>query len=154
MSKKTNDLVSNRKAFHDYEILQTDEAGIVLLGTEIKSLRSHGGALQDSYILIIKDELWLINSSIAPYKYGSSNNHEERRKRKLLMHKKEIEKLKKLTQDKGITLIPLCMYLKKGRVKVKVGVAKGKKVYDKRAKIKEREEKRTIQRVIKEQKDY
>ena len=154
MAKQSSELVSNRKAFHDYEILETFEAGIALLGSEIKSLRDHGGSLQDAYVIVEKGELWLISSSIAPYKYGASFNHEDRRKRKLLMHKREIDKLKRLTQEKGVTLIPLSFYLKKGRVKVKVGVAKGKKAYDKRAKIKERDEKRTIQRIIKEQKDY
>jgi len=154
MAKQSSELVSNRKAFYSYEVLETFEAGIALLGTEIKSLRDHGGALQDAYVTVDNAELWLINSSIAPYKYGGSFNHEERRKRKLLMHRREIEKLKRLTQEKGIALIPLSLYLKKGKVKVKLAVAKGKKAYDKRAKIKEREEKRAIQRVIKEQKDY
>lgn len=148
MSEK--ELVGNRKAFHDYEILQTLEAGLMLLGTEIKSLRANGGSLQDSFVIVEKDELWLINSSIAPYSFGGSYNHEERRKRKLLVHKVEFYKLKKQLQEKGLSLIPLSIYLKNGIAKIKIAVAKGKKSYDKRAKLKEKEEKRTIDRSIKE----
>src|SRR5262249_40392872 len=93
--KKTDpELVSNRKAGHDYEILETFEAGIVLLGTEIKSLRAHGGSLQDAYVDVRGHELWLVNSSIAPYSFGNIHNHVERRERRLLMHKREIEKLR------------------------------------------------------------
>lgn len=147
--KSSSDLVSNRKAKHDYEILETYEAGIVLLGTEIKSLRDHGGSLQDSYVVINKREAFLKNASIAPYKYGNVFNHEERRERKLLLHKKEIEKLKKLIEQKGLTLIPLAMRLKKGYVKVIVAVAKGKKLHDKRSSSKEKEHRREMQRSLK-----
>ena len=153
MSKKKSDaeLVSNRRATHDYEILETYEAGIVLVGTEIKSLRSHGGSLQDSYVLISESgDAILKNASIAPYKFGSIYNHEERRERKLLLHKREILKLRTSSQEKGLTLIPLGMYLKNGYVKVKIAVAKGKRAYDKRASIKEREHKRDIDRAMKE----
>jgi SsrA-binding protein len=145
MSKSPNDLVSNRKAFHDYEILDTYEAGVVLLGTEIKSLRNHGGSLQDAYVDVKGAALWLMNASIAPYHFGNIHNHEERRPRKLLMHKNEIEKLRKQTSEKGLTLIPLAIYLnKKGIAKVRVAVAKGKKAYDKRAALKERESRRQM----------
>jgi SsrA-binding protein len=153
MSKKKSDseLVSNRRATHDYEILETYEAGIVLLGTEIKSLRGHGGSLQEAYILVsTSGEVILKNASIAPYKFGSIYNHEEKRERKLLLHKREIAKLKTLSQEKGLTLIPLSLYLKQGFVKVKVAVAKGKRAYDKRASLKEREHKRDIDRAMKE----
>lgn len=143
------DLVSNRKAFHDYEILETYEAGIVLLGSEIKSLRDNGGSLQDSYVEIKDDELWLINSSIISYKFSASFTHEERRKRKLLMHKTEIVKLKRKVQEKGMTIIPISIYLKDGRAKVKIAIAKGKKAYDKRAHLKEKSEKREIQKALK-----
>jgi len=143
------DLVSNRKAFHDYEIIQTFEAGIVLLGTEIKSLRDHGGSLQDSFVDIKDDELWLINSSIAPYKFSGAYAHENRRKRKLLMHKKEINKIKRLIQEKGITIIALAIYLKNSRAKVKIAIAKGKKPYDKRAKLKEKAQQKEIQKALK-----
>ena len=147
---KTKDLVSNRRAHHDYEILETFEAGIALLGTEIKSLRDHGGSLQDSYITVKQNELWLINSSIAPYKHGTAHNHEEKRERKLLMHKKEIAKLKKYSSERGMSIVPLALYLKKGIVKVKVATAKGKKAYDKRQSIKEREMNKSMQHALKE----
>ena len=153
MAKKNSDseLVSNRKATHDYEILETYEAGIVLLGTEIKSLRTHGGSLQDAYVLITEaGDPILKNASIAPYRFGNLFNHEERRDRKLLLHKREIAKLQSLSQEKGLTLIPLGMYLKNGYVKVKVAIAKGKRSYDKRAALKEREHKRDIDRAMKD----
>ena len=150
MNDKPNDLVSNRRARHDYEILDTQEAGIALQGTEIKSLRDNGGSLQEAYVKVIRNELWLIGSSIAPYKYGSIYNHDERRDRKLLMHKREIAKLQTAVQEKGLTLIPLAMYLKNGRVKVKIAVAKGKKTVDKRETIKERDEKRRMEKALKQ----
>jgi SsrA-binding protein len=145
----TKELASNKKAFFNYEILETFEVGIVLVGTEIKSLRNHGGSLQDAYIQIEKKELWLIGSSIAPYKFGNIHNHEERRKRKLLAHKKEISRIQASIQEKGLTCVPLSMYLKNGRVKLKIGLAKGKKLHDKRETIKEREDQRTIQKMLK-----
>lgn len=145
-----SELVSNRKAFHDYEILETIEAGISLLGTEVKSLRDHGGSLQDSYILIsTNNDALLKNCSIAHYKFGNIHNHEERRDRKLLLHKREILLLKSKSQEKGLTLIPLSMYLSKGFVKVKIGVAKGKKDYDKRQALKTKEHKKSIDRAMK-----
>ena len=152
MGKKKNvsDLVSNRRAFHNYEILETFEGGIALLGTEIKSLRNNGGHLQDAYIMVSGSKVLLKNASIAPYRFGNIHNHEERRDRELLLHKREIHKLKVVTQEKGLTLIPLALYLKKGFVKVKIGVAKGKKSYDKRAAIKEREHKRSMDRAMKD----
>ena len=147
MSKPSNELVSNRKAFHDYEVLDTYEAGVMLLGTEIKSLRNHGGSLQDAYVDVRGSSIWLINASIAPYNFGNIHNHEERRPRKLLMHKGEIVKLKKQVAEKGLTLIPLGIYLnKKGIAKVKVAIAKGKKAYDKRAAQKDRDSQREMQR--------
>lgn len=146
------DLVSNRRAFHDYEILETFEAGIVLLGTEIKSLRNHGGSLQDAYVDLRKGELWLINSSIAPYAFGNIMNHPERRERKLLMHHREIDYMKKLTQEKGLLLIPLAIFLnKRGIAKIKFASAKGKKDYDKRAAIKKREDTRAIERAARQE---
>lgn len=148
--KSESELVSNRRARHDYEILETYEAGIALQGTEIKSLRNHGGSLQDSFVQITKGEAWLKNCSIAPYSFGNIHNHEERRDRKLLLHKKEIDKLKRSIDQKGLTIIPLAIYLSKGRAKVKIGVARGKKQHDKRSSIKEREQKRSIERAMKE----
>jgi SsrA-binding protein len=144
------DLVSNRKAFHNYEISDTFEAGIVLLGTEIKSLRIGGGSLQDAYVIFHHGVMWLKNASIAPYKFGSVFNHEERRERKLLLHKRETLKLRAATDEKGLTIIPLAIYLKNGFAKVKIGIAKGKKAHDKRASIKEREHKRAIDRALSE----
>ncbi len=148
---KNNDLVSNRKAFHNYEVLDTLEAGIVLQGTEIKSLRDHGGNLQDAFIIIDNNEAFLKNASIAPYKFGNTFNHTEKRTRKLLLHKKEISKFKKALEQKGLTIIPLSMYLKKGYVKVKIATARGKKKYDKREAVKKREQSRSIERSMKEQ---
>lgn len=146
---ETKEIVSNRRAFFDYEILKSYEAGIVLQGTEVKSLRGGGGSLQESYVRILGDEVFLIGSSIALYRHGNIHNHEERRDRKLLLHKSEIDKLKSFVEEKGMTLIALSLYWKEGRVKVSVGCCKGKKQYDKRAAIKERDDKRTIAREIK-----
>lgn len=144
------DLVSNRKAFHDYEILETFEAGIVLMGTEVKSLRNHEASLQEAYVAVTDGELWLLNCSINPYRFGNIYNHEERRPRKLLMHHKEIVRLASMIQEKGITVIPLAFYLAHGKIKIKIAAARGKKHYDKRASIKERDDKRNIQRAMKD----
>jgi len=149
MQKKEGELVSNRRAFHDYEILETFEAGIALLGTEIKALRDNTGSLQEAYITIDKDQAFLKNSSIPPYRYGNIYNHEEKRERKLLLHKREIASLKKVSQEKGLTIIPLSFYLKNGRVKVKIAVGRGKKAYDKRAALKAKEHARAISRAMK-----
>jgi SsrA-binding protein len=149
MAKSTPspELVSNRKAGHDYEILETFEAGIILQGTEIKSLRNHGGSLQDAYVDVRGPDLMLLNCSIAPYTFGNLFNHEDKRPRKLLMHKKEIEKLRNTVIQKGLSLIPLSIYSnKKGIAKVKIALAKGKKSYDKRAALKEREDRRSMER--------
>lgn len=147
---KYNDLVSNRKAFHDYEIMETFEAGMILLGSEVKALRESNGSLQDAYVLVSGDEVLLKNASIAPYAQAAMFGHEERRARRLLLHKREINKLLKATQDKGITIIPLAIYLKKGFIKIKIATARGKKAYDKRASIKAREDKRAIERAMKQ----
>ena len=149
MTDKPKELVSNRKATFNYEILDTFEAGIVLAGTEIKSLRDNGGSLQDAYLKIIAHEIWLVGCHIAPYRYGNIYNHEERRERKLLMHKREINALKVASQEKGLALIPLSFYLIKGRVKVRIAIAKGKKVADKRQTIKERDDNRRISQAMK-----
>jgi SsrA-binding protein len=143
------ELVRNRRAYHDYEILETYEAGIALVGTEIKSLRAHGGNLAEAYVKVIRNELWLIGASIAPYRFGNIHNHEERRDRKLLMHKKEIEHLKTVVQQKGLTLVPIALYLKKGRVKLSIGYGRGKKKEDKRQSLIEREKKREMDRAVK-----
>lgn len=147
--KHANDLASNRRAFHDYEILETFEAGLVLTGTEIKSLRNGGGNLQEGYVKALGGALWLIGASIAPYSFGGVYNHEERRDRKLLMHKREIARLQEAVSQKGLTLVPLALYLNKGKVKLKLGLAKGKKRHDKRSSLIEKESQRDMQRAIK-----
>jgi SsrA-binding protein len=146
---KQHDLVSNRKAGFSYEILETFEAGIALLGTEIKSLREGGGSLQEAFIKEEGGELWLYGCMISPYKYGNIHNHEERRPKKLLMHKREIAKLATAVHIKGFALIPLAFYLKNGRVKAKVAIGRGKKMHDKREAVKERDVERQIRREYK-----
>ena len=137
---------TNRKAYHDYFIEETYEAGITLLGTEVKSLREGKANLKDSYALIKGNEIFLLNCHISPYSHGNIQNHDPLRTRKLLLHRKEINKLwGKLTQ-KGLTLIPLKIYFKKGKAKVEIGLAKGKRKYEKRESIKEKEAKREIER--------
>lgn len=149
MSEKPNDLVSNRRATFNYEILDTFEAGIALKGTEIKSLRNNGGTLQDAYVKVIDSEAWLVGCHIAPYRFGNIHNHEERRDRKLLLHKREIERIEISVSQKGLAVIPLALYLKNGRVKVRIAFAKGKKAHDKRHAIQERDEKREMGRMMK-----
>ncbi len=150
MKKKNKaEIATNRQAFYHYEILETFEAGIVLLGTEIKSLRENSATLRDAYVVIDHHEPFLKNASIVPYQLGNRYNHLEKRDRKLLLHKNEILKLKRLIEQKGLTIIPLAIYLKKGYAKIKIGAARGKKEYDKRSSIKEREEKRLIQKALK-----
>ncbi len=150
MAKKfDSELVSNRKASYDYEILDTWEAGVILQGTEVKSLKNHGGNLQDSYVIISGSKVILKNASISPYSFGNIRNHEEKRDRLLLLHKNEILKLKEASERKGLTLIPLALYLKKGLIKVKLAVAKGKKSYDKREALKTKEHKKSMDRALK-----
>ncbi|GAG10773.1 unnamed protein product [marine sediment metagenome] len=147
---KPKDFVSNRRAFHDYHILETFEAGIALLGSEVKSLRDSQGSLQDAYVVLSGGEAILKSAYIAPYAQAAMFGHEERRSRKLLLHKRELAKLAKATRETGVTIIPLAIYPKKGFIKVKIGIAKGKKSYDKRAALKEKEEKRSIEREMKQ----
>lgn len=143
------ELCTNRRAKYDYLISDTYEAGIVLQGTEIKSLRNHGGSLQEAYVKLIKGELWLVGAYIAPYSFGNIHNHEERRDRKLLVHKKELYRLETATKEKGMTLVPITLYLKGGRAKLKFGLGKGKKHQDKRQTLIEREKKREMDRAMK-----
>jgi len=150
-SKKTPDnvLAQNRKARHDYAVTETVEAGLVLTGTEIKSLRERRVNLQDGFAQIRNNEAWMMNVHISEYVQGNRFNHNPLRNRKLLLHKKEIRRLGQATMDKGVTLIPLKMYLKHGFAKVLIGVAHGKREYDKRQTIKRREQDREIERVMK-----
>ena len=141
--------IINRKARFDYEIEDEYEAGIVLKGTEIKSIRNGKANIKDSYAIIRNNELYLLNTHISLYEEGNRFNHEETRTRKLLMHKREILKLKDKIEKEGYTLIPLKMYFKGSKLKVLIGLAKGKKNYDKRETIKERDIKRKIERDLK-----
>jgi len=139
----------NRKAYHDYHIEETFEAGIQLLGTEVKSLREGRANLKDSYVLIKDSEAYLFNCHISPYSHGNIMNQDPVRTRKLLLHHKEIEHLKGKVQQKGYTLIPLKIYFKGPYAKVEIGLAKGKRLYEKRETIKEREAKRAIEKAMK-----
>ena len=139
----------NRKAYHDYHIEETVESGIALLGTEVKSLREGKANLKDSYVLVKDDEAFLLNCHISPYSHGNILNHEPLRTRKLLMHRDEIDKLIGKAVTKGYTLIPLKIYFKGSFAKVEIGVAKGKRLFEKRETIKEREAKREIDRAMK-----
>lgn len=136
--------IQNKVAYHNYFISDTYEAGIVLQGTEVKSIRLNGANIKDSYIIIKNGEAFILNMHISHYEQGNIFNHDETRTRKLLLNKKEICKLKEKVDLEGITIVPLKMYFKSGKVKVLIGVAKGKKNYDKRESIKERDIKREI----------
>lgn len=150
-STKIKDVASNRKAYHDYFIDEQVEAGVVLSGTEIKSVRDGRVNLRDSYVRVENGEAWLWNAHISSYDHaGKYFNHTPTRSRKLLLHKNEIRKLQMQTKAKGLTLVPLRMYLKRGKAKVEVGVARGKKNYDKRDALAERDATREMQRAVKE----
>ena len=138
----------NRQAYHDYTVERTIEAGISLVGTEIKSIREGKVNLRGSYALVSKGEVWLENAHIATYEQGNRYNHEPMRRRKLLLHKREINQLVSKVATKGLTLIPLKLYLKGGRAKIELGLARGKKLYDKRDAIAERDVKRDIERIV------
>lgn len=146
---KDKPLAQNRKASHDYHILSTVEAGLALTGTEIKSVRAGHITLKDGFAQIRNNEAWLMNVHISPYDQGNQFNHDPLRNRKLLLHKKQIAELGSETQNKGITLVPLKVYIKNGFAKVLIGVAKGKHDYDKRESIKRRDQEREIQRTLK-----
>ncbi len=143
-------VASNRKARHDYTIEDRIEAGLVLTGTEIKSIRAGRVNLQDSYAQIRNGEVWLVSAHIAPYAQGSRDNHEPRRERKLLLHRREIDKLSSRIIERGWTLIPLRLYLRDGRAKVELGVARGKRQYDKRQTIAKRDFDREKRRAVKD----
>ncbi len=143
-------IAQNKKAWHDYFIQQTLESGIVLSGTEVKSVRLGKVNLKDSYASIKNGEVFIVGMHISPYEKGNIYNKDPERERKLLLHKYEINRLAGLVQQKGLTIVPLKLYLKKGKVKIELGVAKGKKIYDKREDIAERDVKREIDRRLKE----
>ncbi len=142
--------ILNRKANHDYFIEETYEAGIVLTGTEIKSVRAGNCNIKDCYGIIKNNEVYLLNMFIGQYKEGNIFNHDESRSRKLLLHRKEIKKLQQAIEIKGLTLVPIKLYFKENKLKVLLGVCRGKKEYDKRESIKERDIKREMQKKIKQ----
>jgi len=144
-------VVQNRRARHDYDILETYEAGIALKGTEVKSLREGKVSLQDAYAKVEDGEVWLYQMHISPYEQGGRFNHDPKRPRKLLLHKYEIRKLIGRTQERGLTLIPLKVYFNdRGIAKVELALAKGKKLYDRRREIARRIEERDVERALKE----
>ena len=150
-SKNAPPIVSNRQAYHNYFIHDTYECGIALTGTEVKSIRAGKVNLRDSFARIQNDEVYLWNAHISPYEQGNIFNHDPLRTRKLLLHKKEIMKIEMQLKTKGYTLIPLKMYFRHGKVKVEIGTATGKKLYDKRASAAARDAKRDIDRALKTQ---
>jgi SsrA-binding protein len=140
-------IASNRKAFHEYSIQDTFEAGLVLTGTEVKSLRAGGCSLVDGFVRLKGGEAWLVNVHIPPYGQGTFfSQHEPRRDRKLLLHSRELQRLAGRLQEKGLTLLPLRLYFRKNRAKVELGLGRGKKLHDKREAIREREVRREIER--------
>lgn len=145
------DLVArNKRARHDYHILETWEAGLVLTGTEVKSLRQGKANLADSYAVVNRGELWILNLHIAPYEQGNQFNHDPTRTRKLLLHRREIRRLIGAVERQGLTLIPLDLHFTRGKAKVTLALARGKKLHDKRADLKEREAEREIARVARQ----
>lgn len=139
-------LVENRKARHDYIVLDTIECGIVLTGTEVKSIRNARASLSGSYAAVLKGELWLVGADIYTYEFGNRFNHNPKRDRKLLVHSKEVRELKMKTEAKGLTLIPLDIHLKRGKIKVTIGICRGKTLGDKRETLKTKALKRDLER--------
>lgn len=147
MSEGVKLITTNRKARHEYHIEETLEAGLVLEGTEVKALRQGRANLQDAFCVVERGEMKLLNLHISPYEFGNRFNHDPTRPRKLLLHRREIEKWAKASQQKGYTIVPLRLYFKGGYAKVEIGLGKGKKLYDKRADIAERDVQRSLDRL-------
>lgn len=147
MPQQGSDIVNNRHAFHEYHILDKYEAGIALKGTEVKSILAGRVQLKESYVGVRDGEVWLMNAHISPYSHGNRENHDPLRSRKLLLHRREIQKLERETTVKGMTLVVTRIYIANGRIKFEIGIAKGKKLYDKR----ETEMKRTIDKETRQQ---
>jgi SsrA-binding protein len=143
-------VTSNRRAFHDYFVVETVEAGIALTGTEIKSIRDGKVTISEAYARIDGGELWLIGAHISPYRHGNHANHDPDRPRKLLVHKAELRELREAIEQKGMTLVPLRLTLKQGRAKVELGVVRGKKLYDKRTVAADREARRDVERALRD----
>jgi SsrA-binding protein len=150
MSLSNNIVIKNKRASFDYEFIETFVAGIVLTGTEIKSVRLGKAGLSDSYCTVVRSELWVKNMYIAEYFYGSYNNHEARKDRKLLLNRKELKKLEQISKNAGFTIIPTKLFInEKGLAKLVIAVAKGKKAYDKRQSLREKDDKRDMDRAFK-----
>jgi SsrA-binding protein len=150
MAQQNNIVIKNKKASFDYEFIETFVAGLVLTGTEIKSIRLGKVSLVDTYCTPISGELWVKNMNISEYFYGTYNNHATRRDRKLLLNRKELNKIERLSRDTGFTIIPTKLFLnEKGRAKLVIAVAKGKKTYDKRQTLREKDDKRAMDRAFK-----
>jgi SsrA-binding protein len=141
-------IATNRRARHEYEILETFEAGLVLRGTEVKSLRTGQVNFKDSYATVKNGEPWLLGCHISPYSHGTDANHDPERDRKLLLHRREIAKLSGKIAERGLTIVPLKLYFKDGRAKIEIGLARGKKLHDKRATLRDRESRREMDRAI------
>jgi len=147
---KSDIIIKNKRAKFDFELLTVYTAGIVLVGTEIKSIRSGKAGLVDTYCFFVNNEMWVKNMNISEYFYGSYNNHQPRRDRKLLLNRKELDKIRRQTKDNGLTVVPIQLYLdEKGLAKLQIAVAKGKKSYDKRETLKGKDDKRQMDRVMK-----
>jgi len=142
-------IARNKKAYHDYHVLDEIEAGIVLLGTEVKAIREHRVNLKDSFARVQGGEVWLENCHIGAYKHGNRENHAPRRRRKLLLHRREINKILGKAKQKGLTLVPLALYFKNGKAKVRLALARGKKTYDKREAKRKKIVEREIQALLK-----
>lgn len=143
-------VAKNRNAYHDYHVLEKYEAGISLLGTEVKSIRMKSAiSLKEAYVDFIREEAWLVGARISPYEHGNINNHIPDRPRKLLLHKREVNKLARQVEEKGMTVVPLMVYFKKGKVKIEIGLCRGKHLYDKRETLKKRETDREMERAMK-----
>ena len=143
-------IATNRRARHDYEILETVEAGLVLRGTEVKSLRGAHVTFKDAYAMMKGNEMWLIGCHINPYSHGTDANHDPERDRKLLLHRREITRLTGKVAERGLTLIPLRLYFKSGRAKLEIGLGRGKKLHDKRAALRDRDSKREMEKAVSE----
>ncbi|HET7380146.1 MAG TPA: SsrA-binding protein SmpB [Gaiellales bacterium] len=146
MTEEQRVVATNRRARHEYEILETFEAGLVLRGTEVKSLRAGTVNFKDSYVTVRNNEAWLVGCHVSPYSHGTDANHEPERDRKLLLHAREITRLVGKIAEKGLTVVPLKLYFKQGRIKLEIGLARGKKLHDKRATLRERETRREMEK--------
>ena len=150
-AKNNKIIVSNRRVYHDYHIDETLEGGLVLQGTEVKSLRQGMMSLQESYLQVIDDEMFLLGMHIRPYEQGNRFNHEPLRPRKVMLHKREILKLKSLVAEKSMTLVPTKLYFRNGKIKVEIGIARGKKYVDKRDDLKKKDAERRMSEALKRQ---